>query len=281
MAMLMVNSVFARIWGDHAGSAAPQTEFWTDIIQSVQQKYPGFIFLAEVYWGMQSELQSLGFDYTYDKQLYDRLKRESVHTVRDHLLAASSYQRKLVRFIENHDEERAMSGFGLEKSQAAAVIMSTVPGAKLFHDGQFEGRRPRIPVQLARRPKEQPIDALVAFYRRLTTEINDAPYHNGTYMALGTHPILGTDTGHENMIATAWVQGEDWRIAVVNYCDQPVKGRVMVPRPAFAGMAAWRFYDVLNPGDPFLYVGDDLLTAGLPLDMPPFGAHMFVVTRSD
>src|SRR5439155_13135406 len=149
------NSVFNRVWGDHANGRAPESEFWPEVIEPVKKKYPGFIFLAEVYWGMQAELQALGFDYTYDKRLYDRLKHETVHSVRDHSLAASSYQRKLVRFVENHDEERALTGFGLDKSRAAAVVVSTVPGAKLFHDGQFEGRRHRIPVQLGRRPKEQ------------------------------------------------------------------------------------------------------------------------------
>ena len=34
---------------------------------------PDFVFIAEVYWDMEWELQQAGFDYTYDKRLYDRL----------------------------------------------------------------------------------------------------------------------------------------------------------------------------------------------------------------
>ena len=276
MAMLVVNSVFSRVW---ERPDAPKTEFWDEIIPATKSKYPDFIFMAEVYWGMQAELQALGFDFTYDKRLYDRLLHETVHTVRDHLLAASNYQRKCVRFIENHDEARAMSSFGLVRSQAAAVVTATLPGAKLFHEGQFEGRRVRIPVQLGERPAEAPLDDLTAFYRKLLAEVSDAPYRNGVFMALGSHPILGSDTGHESLLSFAWALGEDWRIIVVNYSDLTTKGRIMLPRPAFAGLTPWRFYDVLNPGDPVLHTGDDLLIGGLPVELPGYGAQILVVTR--
>jgi Alpha amylase, catalytic domain len=279
MAMLVVNRVFARVW---SRDQAPATEFWDKVIPAVKARYRAFIFMAEVYWDMEAELQALGFDYTYDKRLYDRLRHENVHTVRDHLLAASSYQQKMVRFIENHDEARAMSAFEPpEKTRAAATVIAALPGAKLFHDGQFEGRRVRIPVQLGARPHEPVNEALLAFYRKLIAEVRDAPYHDGVYMALGSHPILGGDTGHEHLLAFAWALGEDWRIIVTNYSDQPVKGRTMLPRPAFAGLRTWRFHEVLGAVETVLIVGDDVLTSGLPVTLEPYGAQIFVVTRGD
>ena len=42
------------------------------------------------------------------------------------------------------------------KARAAAVAFSTLQGARLYHDGQLEGRRTRIPVFLARGPDEAP-----------------------------------------------------------------------------------------------------------------------------
>jgi len=217
----------------------PATEYWQDIIPAVKKKHPDFVFMAEVYWQMEAELQSLGFDYTYDKRLYDRLNNDSVHSIRDHLLAASSYQRKLVRFVENHDEERALHAFGLEKSQAAAVIVTTLPGAKLIYEGQFEGRCIKLPVTGGGLQSEQTSDPLIAFYAKLTREINNAPYHDGTFMMLAAHPILGDDHGHENLFAYAWALGDGWRIVVVNYSDHPSKGRIMLPRPDFAGPIQW------------------------------------------
>ena len=45
--------------------------------------------------------------------------------------------------------------------------MSTIPGARLFHDGQLSGRRIHVPVFLARAPEEPPDADLRAFYQRL------------------------------------------------------------------------------------------------------------------
>ena len=97
--------------------------------------------MAEAYWDKEWELQQQGFDYCYDKRLYDRLEHDAAESVRLHLCADLRYQDKLVRFIENHDEPRAALIFPPDKARAAAVTTATLPGAKLFHEGQFEGRR--------------------------------------------------------------------------------------------------------------------------------------------
>jgi MtN3 and saliva related transmembrane protein len=84
--------------------------------------------------------------------------------VRLHLLADRSYQDKMVRFIENHDEPRAAATFSPGKRRAAAVAILTLPGARLLHEGQFEGAKARLPVFLGRRPSEPHDQDLVAFY---------------------------------------------------------------------------------------------------------------------
>jgi hypothetical protein len=276
MAMLMVNRVFAQTWNQPNG---PESEFWQELIPLVKQEYPNFVFMAEVYWEMEAELQALGFDYTYDKRLYDRLLHESNAAIRDHLLAATSYQRRMVRFVENHDEARAAAYFNLERSLAAATLTATLPGARLIHEGQCDGRKIRIPVQLGQRPKEKPIPQIQAYYQKLTAEISQAAYHEGIFMMLASHPILGDDAGHENLFAFAWTLAADWRIVVVNYSDQVVKGRIMLPRPEFAGLATWSFDDALNPGNAVLHIGDDLLTSGLPVELPAWGTLLYSVAK--
>ena len=69
MAMLILPEVFERTWGRRAQS------FWPEVIKAVREKNPDFCFMAEVYWDMEWTLQQQGFDYTYDKRLYDRLMR--------------------------------------------------------------------------------------------------------------------------------------------------------------------------------------------------------------
>ena len=99
------------------------------------------------------------------------------------ICALSRLSAKLIRFIENHDEPRAAATFSSLKAQAAAVTVSTLQGAVLFHDGQFEGRRVRLPVFLRRRPEEPTDHSLEDFYRTLlkTLRAEDFKRVTGTY----------------------------------------------------------------------------------------------------
>ena len=67
--------------------------------------------MAEVYWDLEWTMQQEGFDYAYDKRLYDRLTQDMAGPVRDDLHADIPYQNKLARFLENHDEPRAATTF--------------------------------------------------------------------------------------------------------------------------------------------------------------------------
>ncbi len=109
MAMLLLTDIFKKTWGNAAG-AMPKTEYWTEMIQGVRRSRPDFLFIAEAYWDLEWNLQQLGFDYCYDKRLYDRLIHDDAASIRMHLGAGLQYQNKLIRFLENHDEERAGCG---------------------------------------------------------------------------------------------------------------------------------------------------------------------------
>jgi hypothetical protein len=83
-------------------------------------------------------MQLEGFDYAYDKRLYDRLREQHARPIREHFHAGLDYQDKLARFLENHDEPRAAATFTPEIHEAAAVITFLSPGLRFFHHGQFE-----------------------------------------------------------------------------------------------------------------------------------------------
>ena len=78
MAMLVLPDVFERTWGAGRRVLAPATA-------RVREQYPGFCFMAEVYWDLEWTLLQQGFDYAYDKRLYDRLRAGAAGPVRDHL----------------------------------------------------------------------------------------------------------------------------------------------------------------------------------------------------
>ena len=158
MAMLVLPEVFERTWG------TPCAAFWPKRPGGCASGCPGFCFMAEVYWDLEWTLQQQGFDYTYDKRLYDRLREGHARPVREHLHAGLDYQNKLARFLENHDEPRAAATFPPEVHEAAAVITFLSPGLRFFHQGQFEGRKKRISPHLVRGPDEPVDETLQQFY---------------------------------------------------------------------------------------------------------------------
>ncbi len=166
MAMLLNTTVFQQTWKNQASTPLPR-EFWEEIIGAVKGEYPEFIFIAEVYWDMEWDLQQLGFDFCYDKRLYDRLRHGDMNLIRGHLNAEWKYQKKLLRFIENHDEPRAFSTFGEKKAKILALLLYTLPGARLIHQGQVQGRKIKFPVQLGRLPRETRQTWLEYYYREL------------------------------------------------------------------------------------------------------------------
>ena len=176
MAMLVLPEVFERTWGRRAPL------FWPDAIRRVREKVPGFCFMAEVYWDLEWTMQHQGFDYAYDKRLYDRLREGHARPVREHLYAGLDYQRKLARFMENHDEPRAAATFARPMHEAAAIITYLSPGLRFFHHGQFEGHRKRISPHLIRAPRETTDEALQQFYERSASGVA-APGVPGRRMA--------------------------------------------------------------------------------------------------
>ncbi|MHA1679478.1 MAG: alpha-amylase family glycosyl hydrolase [Promethearchaeota archaeon] len=230
MAMLLSTGVFQRTWGYRAGEP-PGVEFWREVISAVKARTPDFKFFGEVYWDMEWELQQQGFDFCYDKRLYDRLLHDSPGSIRGHLHAELSYQSKLIRFIENHDEPRAVTSLGREKSMAAAAIILGLPGARLVHDGQQEGRRIKLPVQLGRFPDE-PVDAgIVKYYDWLLDAWHLNCNRGGKWMLRATRGIPGNDPEQNPVIAYSWRQAGRESITVVNYSGMRFK--ILLPSSQF------------------------------------------------
>lgn len=269
MAMLMMNDVFERTWGQRAG-ARPDADYWPTLIPAVRERHPGFRFLAEAYWDLEWALQQQGFDFCYDKKLYDRMEHSDAESVRQHLLADLAYQHGLVRFLENHDEPRAAATFPPDKARAAAVAVLTLPGAKLLHEGQFEGRKVRLPVFLARRPAEPADRDLAAFYERLLRETSGEIFRTGSWR-LGERTGWPDNASHLNILAWCWELESERRLIVINFSDATSQAMVRLPWGDLWGKA-WRLSDPLS-GETFDRGGDDLAMHGLFVSLPPWCRH--------
>ncbi len=270
MAMLFLNSIFERTWGRRAGPR-PATEYWQDVMGAVQGTHPDFLFIAEAYWDREWDLQQQGFDYCYDKRLYDRLEHDSAPSVQFHLGADRAYQDKLVRFIENHDEPRAASIFSPAKERAAAVTITTLPGARLFHEGQFEGRKIKLPVFLGRRPDE-PVDAdLQAFYETLLHADFLEGLREGNWQLCGCTG-WPNNASFRNLVAWCWHSAQEHRLIVVNLSNSAAQGMVRLPWDELPG-SRWQVTD-LFAGQGYEHGGDEMYYPGLYVDLPPWGFHI-------
>jgi hypothetical protein len=259
MAMLMTNEVFARTWGERAGPVPP-AEYWPALIEATKAVHPDFLFVAEAYWDMEWTLQQQGFDLCYDKRLYDRLAHEPAEAVRGHLQADLGYQERLIRFIENHDEPRAATTFTPGQARAAAVVMSTLPGARLYHDGQLEGRRMRIPVFLGRGPDEPADGELRSFYRRLLRAVDDADLRDGDWRLCACEGWPDNDS-HLRLVSWCWSTLDSRHLVVVNLSDAPAQARVRLPWDDMA-RRSWQLTDPLD-GERFERAGDEIAAEGL------------------
>lgn len=275
MSMLVINTIFERTWGSRAGQR-PATEFWTDVIPAVNKKHPDFLFIAEAYWDLEWELQQQGFDFCYDKRLYDRLEHNNAESIRLHICADLACQERLLRFIENHDEPRAATTFSAAKEKAAAITTSTLLGARLFHEGQFEGRKVRLPVFLGRRPEEPVDNDLRDFYAKLLAAIKEPVFQEGQW-CLCDRTGWPDNQSYLNVVAWNWIKGEDHFLIVVNLSDRPSQARVKVDWKNLIG-STWRLADPLS-GAAYERFGNDVLSSGLYVDLGPWGYHFFRFSR--
>jgi hypothetical protein len=272
MAMLVLPDVFERTWG------RPAPPFWPNATQRVREKAPDFCFMAEVYWDLEWTMVQLGFDYAYDKRLYDRLREGHARPVREHLYAGLDYQRKLARFLENHDEPRAAATFPQGMHEAAAIVTFLSPGLRFFHQGQFEGRRKRISPHLVRAPDEPVDETLSRFYEALLDALRQPALRDGEWKLCECVPAWGGNWTADCFIVWMW-QGDDGarRLIAVNYAANQSQCYVRFANAGFGGVV--RFRDLMGSAC-YERIGSELNERGLYLDLVPWGYNVFDVTAA-
>jgi glycosidase len=270
MAMLVLPDVFERTWGRRAPL------FWPEATRRVRERVPGFLFMAEVYWDLEWTMLQQGFDYAYDKRLYDRLREGHARPAREHLFAGLDYQSRLARFMENHDEPRAAATFAPGVHEAAAVITFLSPGLRFFHQGGLEGRRKRISPHLVRAPQEPVDETLRRFYDGLLASLRQDVVRDGQWRLLECVPAWDGNGSCDGFIAWTWEVQDGRRLLIaVNYAGSQGQCYVRLPFSELGGRTA-RLKDLMSPAS-YDRDGTDLLARGLYLDVPAWGYHVFDV----
>jgi hypothetical protein len=272
MAMLGLNNVFQWVWGDIVRRwKKPDAEFWSVAISEVRRRHPDFMLMAEVYWGLDGTLRDVGFSFTYDKPLYEHVRWDGAWEILGHLRSESNNLAHQVHFLENHDEPRAVVAFGRERSMAAAVVMATLPGLHFYQDGQLEGKRVRIPVQLAREPQEFPDPEVSLLYRSLMRSSAIEALHRGDWHLIDVAPAWEGNGSQRNIVAWEWSLGSERVIVTVNYSAARSQAWVMPSLPGSVNQVV--FEDVLT-GTTYVRDPGELSRKGLYVDLGPYRSHI-------
>ncbi|MEJ5377331.1 MAG: 4-alpha-glucanotransferase [bacterium] len=276
MAMLLLDKVFKMTWAERAGESLSE-EFWTQMIRGLRQSHPHLLLLAEVYWGLEEELLKLGFDLCYDKVFYDRLIHDKAQSLLDHLERSSGFQERVLRFLENHDEPRAAGILTPEKHRAAALILATVPGAKLFYHGQWEGKQKRLPIQMGLAPPEPSNDQIKEIYKLISRLYRRVLPPSGFWKIC---LVAGWPDNHsfQNLLAWAWEKQAERFAFVLNFSGSPSQGLLRLPWEDL-GVGHWILQDLVG-GETYRREGSKMLQEGLFVDLAPWQAHLFLLSKA-
>ncbi|MGB0525255.1 MAG: alpha-amylase family protein [Flammeovirgaceae bacterium] len=125
--------------------------FWEWVIPTIKAAYPSMIFIAEIYNPARYRefIYAGQFDYLYDKvELYDSLRaitehNASVDAITQCWRSQEGLETHMLRFLENHDEQRVASNkFAIDAFAAlpAMVVTATLnKGPVMIYFGQEVG----------------------------------------------------------------------------------------------------------------------------------------------
>jgi hypothetical protein len=270
MAMLPVADIFEKT---HNKKGLP---YWENIIPKIQEIYPNFLWIAEVYWGLEYLLQTKGFHLTYDKSLYDRFQEEDADKTLGHLKADINFQNKSLRFLENHDEKRAFDNFGID-TIVYWSILNFLNGGILIHEGQSKGYVKKIPVQLGRYPEEEPNSEILAFYLRsfdLLRKRKSLEYFEPEYFQYENNP--------SEILTRIVFNTNHWEILIWNPHDFIVSGRIKInlTLPESIHLSDNCLFRDIIRNDYYSHNTKDILEQGLYFKLNPNQSHWMVLHNS-
>lgn len=272
MAMLPLSEIFERTHGKK-GLAF----YWEEMISATKSKKKDFLFIAEVYWNMEAELQNMGFDLTYDKDLYDHLKDKNSESLIYHLKADTRYMDHSLQFLENHDEPRAGSVFFRDNLPFFALL-NFLTGGVLIHEGQINGYKKKIPVQLGRYPNEEIDKTLFNFYIRSFSVLNNRFLRTIHFLDLKFtiyNPLKCNFVFSRILI----MENSSYELMVFNPYNEVLEGRIRIPDSLLEEIhpegGDFCFYDVIQDMR-FIQKRGEVQEYGLYFKLEPFHAHWMI-----
>ena len=181
-AMTLAKRHFSRLWFPLPGSAGAipsradyamtqeefdsvfPVEFWREVVDTVKQRAPDTLLLAEAFWMMEGYfVRSLGMHRVYNSAFMNMLKREENEKYRQTIKNVLDFEpeilKRFVNFMNNPDEETAIAQFGSDdKYFGVCTLMCTMPGLPMFGHGQVEGLHEKYGMEYRRAKFDEPVN---------------------------------------------------------------------------------------------------------------------------
>ncbi|MCQ2817026.1 MAG: alpha-amylase family glycosyl hydrolase, partial [archaeon] len=273
MAYIILNDYFQGTWQTELNSwgyTKPSTEFWSDAIKEIKKTYPSTLFLAEVYGDYFKNLIEEGFDYTYDKELLDRFKSGHLDNTRAWITSMIPYNNHVCRFLENHDDNRAVTAFGgnYKMTMAAAVGTYTLPGLRFLFQDQWFCYRNKLDVHLRRSYSENKIEDCEKFYKTFFTIFTDEIFKNGEWTYLN---VLGDSAWR--LMAWSWVgPSGNKRLVALNFSQEQAGGNIVLSDLRGSGQVTLK---ELFSGVEYIRSADEIRDTGLVVVLESMQAQIF------
>lgn len=209
-------------------------EFWREVVDTVKERAPDTLLLAEAFWMMEGYfVRTLGMHRVYNSAFMNMLKREENQKYRETIKNVLEFDpeilKRFVNFMSNPDEETAVAQFGGDdKYFGVCVLMCTMPGLPMFGHGQIEGFHEKYGMEYRRAKwEEQPNEGLV---RRHEREI--FPLAKKRYLFSGVEQFrlydFVTESGavDEDVFAYSNGVGEERVLVLFNNKFKDTRGRI-------------------------------------------------------
>ncbi|HZL44349.1 MAG TPA: alpha-amylase, partial [Verrucomicrobiae bacterium] len=195
--------------------------------------------------------------------------------VQEHLLGSKpEWVQASAHFLENHDEPRIASLLGLEEHRAAALLILSLPGMRLLHEGQLGGARVRVPVQWCSYVTEPVVPGIERMYEELLRALEVTAVGRGAGRILKAREAWQGNPTAQHFVLIQWqAETQGFDLAVINLAAHRSQCYAELSIANLAGKD-WVMKDVLG-AEEHKYSGQDLAGRGLYLDLPRMGAQLF------
>ncbi|MFN6971699.1 MAG: alpha-amylase family protein [Rheinheimera sp.] len=299
-------------------------EFWSYLNSNIKLHNPDALLLAEVYQPhLYRDYVHLGkMDYLYDKVgFYDSLKllmqgKGTASEVLARQAEVSDIDQHMLKFLENHDEQRIASpefAGSADKGKPAMVVSTLIGKAPtLVYFGQEVGEAGALDAGFGKPSRTSIFDyvgvpahqgwlnggkydgggltadqaSLRAFYQRLLKFSSEASALNGQFVALQQYQLASPGYSEQQLTFGRYDQQQQL-VVVSNFADQPVSFQLQLPKELTHlwnfGATPVSFVDVLTdaklssvPAAPPQAASLDATSHHLQIELPAQGSMVLV-----